>query len=171
MTYSNREILNNLDALSPDERVRFLLTLAERLVPALRDRYGSADPLDKMYASFRSTVNHGRKWLRGEIENPWQVIDPVEDPKADSFVALEMENASAPYSADASVIGSLVVYAIALAGQLQFARVGDPEVPQSLEGEITSEVLVAEAQRTLEHASREFQDAFDKTWNDMFPPS
>lgn len=122
-----------------------------------------------MYASYLSTVEHGRKWLRGEIADPWQVIKPVEDPKANSFVALEIMNSSAPFWPNARVVGNIIVCAILLAGQLQFARVGDPEIPQSLEGEITSALLVSEARRNLEHASRDFREAYDKAWQALLP--
>ncbi len=65
-------------------------------------------------------------------------------------------------------MGSLLTNALVFAGQFQFERNGDPDVPEPLEGEFTDDELVGEIQNTLSAAGPALNEKFRQAWQTHF---
>lgn len=168
MTIATDEMLGDLNSLSPDEKIEFLLLHAEKLIPVLRDVVGTSSPFAEIYGSYERAISVGKRWLAGKISDPDEVIEPVENPSERPFESLELDHKDTEHFGNLRVVGGMIGDALLYAGQLQFERVGDPNVPQSLEEEFTDQRLVGEFQRTLSRASPELRKKFHQLWDARF---
>lgn len=168
MTINKDEMLADLKGLSPEEKIEFILSLAEQLIPALRVVVGTSSEFIEIIEEYDRVIGHGRRWVGGEIVDPNEVIGPIERRSPLTFDSLEFVHKDSQQFNNLRVLGSMLTDAILYAGELQFELVGDTDVPQSLEEKFTDQELVNNFKRTLDLASSELQSEFGKFWERRF---
>lgn len=168
MTINKDEMLADLKGLSPKEKIEFILSLATHLIPVLRVVVGTSSEFTEIYEEYDRVIGHGRRWLRGEIVDPDEVIGPIERPSRRPYYSLELAHKGSRQFDNLFVVGSMLTDAIHYAGELQFELVGDTDVPQSLEEKFTDQELVDNFNGTLDLASSELEAEFETFWERRF---
>lgn len=141
-----------------------MLRIASHLIPILHAELGTAPKFNAIYESYEHVIDHVRRWLRGEITDPDEVIAPLEMPDRVPFDSLELEFKGTKHFGNLYVVGSLITEALLYAGEIQFKRAGIIEVPTCLEKHFTDEELADEFTNALKRASRVMQKEFRTLW-------
>ena len=169
MKISRDEMSGDLSSLAPEQKVEFILQLADQLIPVLREIVGDVTPFAEIYGSYKSVIRVGRQWLAGEIDNPEVILEPLEHPAQRPFDSLELEHKHTSHFGNLRVVGSMITDAIYYAGQVQHNRSGGTPPPLFLDEEITEDLIVSEFERTLRRADPELRNKFYMLWTAKFP--
>jgi hypothetical protein len=168
MTLTGKAMVDDLHSLPPEQKIEALLALAEQLIPELKIVVDDIRPFEEVFAAYGEAITAGRRWLRGEMCDPDEVMDPVYGSNVRPVWDIELAHKDSGHFKDLRVLGSLLTNALLYAGQIQFERNGDRDVPEPLEGEFTDDELVGEIQRTLSAADPALTEKFRKSWQARF---
>lgn len=171
MTVEKDQMIVDLNILSPVGKIEWLLLLGEKLTPVLNDLVGGSKAFDGLFIAFDGAIKQGRRWLRAEIRDPFELMYPVYNSDGTDVADQELEHEDSRHFNDLRVVGSMLTDALLFAGRIQFERMGDLDLPQPLEGEYTDDYLANELVDRLNAASSGVTQAFDEIWEARFRPA
>ncbi len=170
MTLEKEQLLADLAPLAPEAKIKLHVYLLEEMIPVFADIVDDVEPFQRFIDVLNFCVTTGRRWLSGELDDPDDVLRPLEGPRSPRLADRELDHEQSRHFPDVQVLTLLGQHAIWYAAEIQFDRIGDEEVPQSLEERFTDEELAGLLAPRLAKASSRMKREFDAAWERRIRP-
>lgn len=165
MTLTEQKMLAEFKRMAPEKTIKLHIDLLKDLLPVFLDVVENDAVFQRLVQVLDFSAETGRRWLRGDITDPMEVLLPLEGPGSKRLANRELDHENSAHFGDISLLVILAQNAIFYAADIQFDRVSDPDKPQSLDYEVTNEELAELLAERLGGASPRMVQRFEALWN------